>query len=249
MDVGEKTRSEISSAPDVLDILAKVKSTQDSLKALRNYNALHAPKIKTGKDSSTGKQDGRIHFGVQKNNDYHTIAEYDSVQKSLPVAKRDGWFKRKINYREIVLNQRFEKEPGTLFKELIGNFLHNSPKMLFISLPIFALLLKLLYIRRKQFYYVDHGIFAVHLYIFSFLMLLVLFGLNELISYTNWVLLKILMGILFLYPFFYYYKAMRKFYEQRRAKTILKYFVLLFLSLFVQVFIFVCAFAFSVFEV
>ena len=51
--------------------------------------------------------------------------------------------------------------------------------MLFISLPCLHLLLKLLYVRRKQFYYVDHGIFAVHLYIFSFLILLDFFRIER----------------------------------------------------------------------
>ena len=140
-------------------------------------------------DSSSQSQHRGIHFNMQKA-DYRTIAEYDSAQKAKPASKRDGWFMRKLNYRSIELNQRYAKEPGGLIRDMISKFLHNSPKVLFISLPLFALLLKLLYVRRKQFYYVDHGIFAVHLYIFSFLVLLVLFGINGLQTYTGWGILK-----------------------------------------------------------
>ena len=89
-----------------------------------------------------------------------------------------------------------------MIRDMIGKFLHNSPKVLFISLPLFAVLLKLLYVRRKQFYYVDHGIFAVHLYIFSFLVLLVLFGINGLHTYTGWGILKWIFGIACFYPFY-----------------------------------------------
>jgi len=126
---------------------------------------------------------------------------------------------------------------------------HNWPKVLFISLPLFALILKLLYVRRKQFYYVDHGIFSIHLYIFSFLILLVLFGLNSLSKATGWksaIDWLILAGIL--YPFFYYYKAMRRFYGQGRGKTIFKYILLLILSFFVYLIIFLGAILFTVFE-
>ena len=53
---------------------------------------------------------------------------------------------------------------------LLDKFLHMLPYILFVSLPLYALFLKLLYIRkRKQFYYVDHGLFLIHLYIFTFL--------------------------------------------------------------------------------
>ena len=72
-----------------------------------------------------------------------------------------------------------------------ATMIHNCPKVLFISLPIFALLLKLLYVRRKQFYYVDHGIFSIHLYIFSFLILLILFGIGELKTDTGWGLAQL----------------------------------------------------------
>ncbi len=126
--------------------------------------------------------------------------------------------------------------------------MHNSPKLLFISLPLFALILKLLYIRRKQFYYVDHGIFSVHLYIFSFLILLVYFGIGGLHDKTGWNPLQWLNTVILIYPLFYYYKAMRRFYGQDRARTIFKYLLLFILSFFVQLVIFTGAILFTVFE-
>ncbi len=179
---------------------------------------------------------------------YHTLESYDSSQKALPVEQRDGWLTRRISTRIIVIEQRLEKEQAAFIRELIGNFIHNFPKMLFISLPVFALLLKLLYMRRKQFYYVDHGIFAVHLYIFSFLLLLVYFGIMELRSNTRWHWLNLLVIPIFIYPFFYYYKAMRRFYGQGRGKTVLKYILLFMLSSFVMLLIFISGAVFTFFE-
>src|SRR4030095_9991151 len=99
-------------------------------------------------------------------------------------------------------------------------------KLFFISLPIFAFILKLLYIRRRSFYYTDHAIFSIHLYIFSFILLLVMIGIQKLdelwpAGVWNWITL-----ILWLYWLYYGYRAMRTFYRQGRLKTIVKYFFL-----------------------
>ncbi len=245
MHIGDETRSEIQKNADFQALMAKAKTARDSLIIQEAHNALTSSSVKSSEDSSQKAQ--RVHFKLAES-DYPSIGVYDSAQKVQPVSERDGWLKRKINIRKIELNQRIGKDPLGLFRELLSNYIHNIPKVLFISLPVFALLLKLLYIRRKKFYYVDHGIFSVHLYIFSFLVLLVYFGLQELKADTGWSWLQWLIVLVLLFPFFYFYKAMRRFYGQGRGKTILKYILLLMLSFFVQLLIFTGAFIFSVFE-
>ena len=126
--------------------------------------------------------------------------------------------------------------------------MHSFPKVLFISLPVFALLLKLLYVRRKNFYYVDHGIFSIHLFIFSFLLLLVFFGLNALHTATQWGLIIWMQIALWIYAFIYYFRAMRRFYGQSRKKTFLKYCLLFLMATFVQLIILTFAFLISVVE-
>jgi hypothetical protein len=93
--------------------------------------------------------------------------------------------------------------------------------LLFLSLPLFALLLKLLYVRRKQFYYVDHGIFAVHLYIFSFLVLLIYILLKKIETLSGWHWMTWPEIFVLLFSPWYYYRAMRIFYGQGRVKTLL----------------------------
>jgi hypothetical protein len=246
MDVRTDKLKAIQKDPDLRELLSKAVSAKDSLMVLRNYNQ---PKTRFAEipTDSTGPVK-KVNVNIAGIN-YSSIEEYELAQKLLPVSERDGWFNRKIKHRLVTLNKRYENEPGGLIQDMIGKFMHNSPKALFISLPVFALLLKLLYVRRRQFYYVDHGIFAVHLYIYSFLVLLVLFGLNTLHKYTGLAIFNWIFGFACLYPFIYYYKAMRRFYAQSRWKTVLKYFMLLFLSFIVQVIIFAFAFAFSALEV
>ena len=168
---------------------------------------------------------------------YKSKKEYDSLLKTGKV--KDSWIKRMFTYKGIELNEKYGNSKSRGVAEIIGKIQHAIPQMLFVLLPLFALLLKLLYIRRKNFYYTDHAIFTIHFYIFIFLVMLPIFVLIKIqndtgaswISYVNLVLLA---GV-----FFYLYKAMRNFYRQSRVKTILKYLLLLvsFASLFGVVFI------------
>src|SRR5258705_13790026 len=121
--------------------------------------------------------------------------------------------------KQIDVSVKYRENPDEAGKKLVESILHRLPYMLFISLPLFALILKLVYVRRKQFYYADHGVFTIHLYIFTFLLLLAVFGLSALKNATGWGFINFVIAILFIALFFYLYKAMRNFYGQRRAKT------------------------------
>lgn len=179
---------------------------------------------------------------------YRSIAQYDSAQKALSDDERDGWFVRMMQKRQIQLNEKYGNDSTVLFKQWLNAFVHQFPKMLFVSLPLFALLLRLLYIRRKQFYYVDHGIFAIHLYIFSFLLLLVMMGVSGLEEYTGWRAFGLVQAVLFLFSLFYTYKAMRNFYRQSRAKTILKFVLLNILMSITMIILFALFFFLTVFQ-
>ena len=243
--VDENGHTEIRKDPEIGEVIGKttqkidsIKKTSESENGSKSSNKLNRDPVKAERGITTKLE----------KTDYRTIAAYDSAQKTLPAAKRDGWVKRKINQRKIVLNQRYEKEHSSLFREMMGNFLHNFPKMLFISLPAFAFILKLLYFRRKDYYYVDHGIFSIHLYIFSFLVMLVYLGIDQLNIYTGWKWLLWVMAAILIYPLIYYYKAMRRFYGQSRGKTILKYLLLFIMSFFLQLMLFISFVLFTVFE-
>ncbi len=127
--------------------------------------------------------------------------------------------------------------------------MHHFPQMLFVSLPVVALFLKLLYIRKKKFYYVSHAIFTIHLYIFIFIILLFEIGILQLENLYKWNGFNVINNLLLLTIFFYLYKAMRHFYEQRRLKIIVKYIALLFSFLFLIVFLFLSFGFISIFQI
>ncbi len=155
---------------------------------------------------------------------YRSKGEYDSVLASGK--KKHNWFERQLIYRQIRINEKYHNNVGMVLQSFREKLLHSLPQMIFISLPLFALLLKLYYIRHKKIYYVNHAIFTVHFFIFLFITMMVLFGISKLDDQLKWGVFDFLSFLIYLGLFFYEYKALRKFYLQRRAKTILKFFLL-----------------------
>ncbi len=158
-----------------------------------------------------------------------TIALYDSTQNAIPASKKDGWIKKNLIHKAFQVKQFYDADPKNFFQTVTDNFLHSLPVMMFISLPLVALIFQLLYLRRKEFFYVHHGVFVIHTYIAIFIMLLFAYGISALNDSLQWQLLNWLYGIQVVLIFFYTYKAMRNFYGQSRFKTILKYVLILIL--------------------
>ncbi len=159
------------------------------------------------------------------NYDPNTLEEYDSIENTKPLKARDGAIERYFTKKFITLKQETGDNEKELWKRIGNSFLDNIPRMIFFLLPVFALLLKLLYWRR-DFYYSEHLVFSVFFY--DFLYLIGAIGLVcSQVSWLDWI-----PSVLFLLGLFYLYKSMRRVYQQRRAKTILKFSLLFFMFLF-----------------
>lgn len=90
-------------------------------------------------------------------------------------------------------------------------FQENLAKIMFLLLPVAALLLKLLYIRRRRLY-IEHLIFSLHLHAFIFSLLVVTVFID---ARLVWWLVSILSLV-------YLFVSMRRVYEQSRFKTSVK---------------------------
>ncbi|MBS1660735.1 MAG: DUF3667 domain-containing protein [Bacteroidetes bacterium] len=171
---------------------------------------------------------GSDFFGL-KQGQYRTVEEYDSTERTLAPDLRDGWLKRQAMHRLIILDEEFNADSGRFKEHLLENIFHSFPKILFVSLPLFALILNILYYRHKQYYYVDHGIFTIHVYCATFILLLAMMLLGRVEDWVGWgwfrTLVNVLIFLVGVYTFIYLYKAMRGFYGQGRGKTFLKYFI------------------------
>lgn len=184
-------------------------------RALNEGEAMSRNSLRKYLDSSTGPR------GIVFGNTYKNKAEYDSLEKAGRLD--ENWISRKLNRKMFDITERINRGDRTVMSSLFEALLHNFPQMFFVSLPLFALFLKLLYFRHKDFYLVSHGIYTVHLYIFYFIMLLLFIGLYKLQELTHWGWLQGGSTILLAFLLFYEYKAMRNFYGQRRAKTFVKF--------------------------
>jgi hypothetical protein len=184
-------------------------------------------------------------LGGNIGNKFKSVGAYDSVQASLPAEKRDNWLERRFTRQNLRLREKYHDDGKAIWRAILEKFNHLFPQMLFVSLPLFALLLQLLYARRKQFYYVNHVIFTIHLYCGTFIIILATMALQGIFGLFGAEMPSLLNALLGLAGFYYCYKSMRNFYQQRRGKTILKYLLVLFLSLFVMTFIFIGFFIFS----
>jgi len=158
---------------------------------------------------------------------YQTILDYDSAQLKLPTAKKDSWFESSLVKKSIELNNKFKDDKFKFGEALMEQFQHYFSRMLYISLPMFALFLWVLYRRNKNHYFVDHLIFSLHIYCAFFIILFVLklFNLS-----TEYIFHKPPFGsaaiITSALMFFYLYKALRNHFNQSRAKTVMKFLIL-----------------------
>lgn len=160
-------------------------------------------------------------------NKYRSLSQFDSLNKRGEI--KGNWAEKMINRKQLEIEVKYHNDQDAYLKALWDSVSHSLPQMFFISLPLFALCLKLLYVRHKKIYFTQHVIYAVHLYIFTFL---VLFGF----MLNGWLNVYIGDGLSALFIFsliiwlgIYEYKAMRKFYRQRRLKTIIKFLLATFL--------------------
>jgi len=157
----------------------------------------------------------------------NTVEEYDSIQAHTPPAKRQPWLYRWVNRRAVNETEEFHADKKRFYIEVWERILHTFPKVLFVSLPLFALLLRLLNLRRrKTILYVDHGIFTIHLYCATFILMMAMMLVSEVKNWLDWNWMDWILGLLFLACFVYEYKAMRGFYKQGRGKTFLKFLLL-----------------------
>ena len=167
--------------------------------------------------------------------------------KALGLTKETG-LKKLFIEKGFKISEKYDNNSSKTTEAFLDILFHSIPQTLFFSLPFFALVLQLLYFRRKHFYYVSHIIFTIHLYIFIYidLLLMYFFGVLSQIKYLRWLgTVEVILGIGILY---YTYRALRNFYEQGRWKTVLKLFLLCFALMFLSIIFLMIAFTLSLYK-
>jgi hypothetical protein len=141
----------------------------------------------------------------------------DSGKVDLNLAISDttrvpGWLKP-LNRRLQRTEDRLEgMPPREALRTVLAAMEENAPKGVFLMMPLFAFILKVLYVRRKRFY-VEHFVFALHVHAMAF----VLFTVG-MVAGLDW-----LPSVLALWMTLYVFLAMKKVYAQGIIRTFLKF--------------------------
>jgi len=94
-------------------------------------------------------------------------------------------------------------------------------KGMFLLLPVFALLLKIFY---RQFFYIDHLVFTVHLFSAMFIVFAIVLSIETLAD--RYILVMLVQVIFLIYMLAYFVIALHTFYRESWLKSILKFFAL-----------------------
>ncbi|MEO6227082.1 MAG: DUF3667 domain-containing protein [Thermomonas sp.] len=137
----------------------------------------------------------------------------------------DTWFNDKIARAKSNL-RRMKTDPAS-YKDA---FLGAIPTALFVLVPLFALLLKVLYLFKRRLY-MEHLVVALHSHAFMSLELLLIFamlGLQHLVPTGSFLAnaAGLMMGLLIAWIPLYLLLMQKRVYAQGWAMTLLKFFVL-----------------------
>lgn len=172
--------------------------------------------------SFTGAKDS----GVTMDGAVKQKGSSDSSFIALSAGKEKGLHVRVQDSSEVVsvFGQRgvgilegLKRNPQLFF----DTFTEHRPKIIFLLLPAFAFLLKVLYVRRKELY-VKHLVFAFHFHAFIFLILL-LADVVDLLP-GGWTFLLVIP--MYVWIPLYLYRAQKFLYGQSRGKTMVKWTIL-----------------------
>jgi hypothetical protein len=127
---------------------------------------------------------------------------------------------------EAMIEQRIKDrigEDGTKSKLFIETLRSNLSTMMLFCVPVFAFILKILYIRQKRFY-IEHLVYALNIHAFFYisiiLVVLISIGLNMWIPGTPQVLLTLLLCLLVVVQIFL---SIRRVYRQSWFMSLFKF--------------------------
>lgn len=179
---------------------------------------------------------------------FNLVARKDSSVFQLEGARSDNWLSRSSEQKWNNFKKKYGDDLDKGLYEFLTDFLHKLPYVLFLSLPFFAGILKLLHLRKRQIYYSDHAVFTLHHYIISFILMLLFFLFNSLQDATGWGIFATMAGLMFVLWPLYLLVGMKRFYGQGWAATLGKFLLVNILGLITLLLLMSLFFLFSIFQ-
>ncbi|QHS57272.1 DUF3667 domain-containing protein [Mucilaginibacter sp. 14171R-50] len=183
-------------------------------------------KLTTKNDSSNNtaakkvkkKSDGDGNFTVFGSNaNEKTYEEYLANQSKLAPGERDNFIERYF----VKKGYDWKNQGKNATEIFIEGFKHNIPKMMFLLLPLFALILKIAFWKNRKLY-VEHLIYSIHLHCFLFLFLTVVLIISMILP-ASWDTVMDWVGIAaYIIILWYVYRSFRTVYNRSRWRTVSK---------------------------
>jgi hypothetical protein len=158
-------------------------------------------------------------------------------EKARQILERpDGSMQKKILQGLAEELEKDPEDPGAIGRFLIGRIvdavddpgtaintlMDNLPVAMFVALPVFAALLKLIYLNKHR-YYVEHLVFATHLHSFAFIVYGLLWALPEGQAGPAGALWGTVGALLPVLLFVYHFAALKRYYRDGYVATFFKY--------------------------
>jgi hypothetical protein len=184
-----------------------------------------ASKADTGESLEAAFNDhGAVVFKIAEYK-YKSIADYNAKQAALPNKAKDGAVNQYLSKKIIKMAQ--EAGNGGRFV-ITKDMAHDIPKIMFIFLPLFALIVRFFY-SGKKFVFTQHAIFSLHFHSFLFLILMVLELTMPL--FDGFKAIIIAFDVSLLLVFVYLAAALHNAYQQAIWLSVIKAFGISFLYL------------------
>jgi hypothetical protein len=176
-----------------------------------------------------------------------TFEAYMQVQSKLPQTEQDSKFEQKLIKQGYSIGKQYTTSEA-LFESLVDTMLHKMSTLLFVALPLLAFVLQLVFLRRKGYYYMHHGIFILHIATSQFIMLFAveILGIIQLATAIP-LFGKISSGLIFAW-FVYYLFAFKRFYQLTWPKAMIYYAFAVLMQQILLAFIFIGLLIFSFFS-
>lgn len=214
LDISTKNDSLNKSEPildsiQIDEIMKPIKNNQKTFGIKSQDIKLLDSMVKTGNKKTENKV-LTFNFDENKVDSLIAIGADDmDIYKVMGINENAGFLKRKF-YSQML---KLYKEKG------IGSILQASfdtiPIALFFLLPIFALILKLLYYKRGRF--AHHLVFSFYFFSFLFTAFSIIYGINLIWDVPDWI-----DAVLVFFTFFYLLVALKRFYKQGWFLSLIK---------------------------
>lgn len=175
------------------------------------------------------------------------IQAYKKNQLAKPESERDSPLFQNIIFHFYELQKKYP-ESKQFYKALYEGVTHKMSQVLFLTIPLLALILQVVFIRRKHFYFMHHGIFVLHMATSWFIVLFLRNVLDLVQLALSWELIDVVKSFIMLAWCYFYFKSFKNFYQLKGIRSIGLFTASFFLQLILVFVVFVSLVLFSFFS-